>query len=90
MLYRGVMAIYLPPLFLLLAGAIGGHMLAATPAIAETYAMLGALAGLAAGFFGARYYSTRMTDGGRYQPVVLNRIHEGTVVNFYGEGGKKC
>lgn len=90
MLYKGVMAIYLPPLFLLLVGAIGGHLLAATPALAETYAMLGALAGLAAGFFGARYYSTRMTDGGRYQPVVLNRIHEANVVNFYGEGSKKC
>lgn len=90
MLFRGVMAIYLPPLLLLLAGALGGHFLAATPAAAEVYAMLGALAGLAAGFFGARYYSARLTGGGRYQPVVLNRICDGNPINFYGEGSKKC
>lgn len=89
-LYKGVMAIYLPPLLLLLAGAIGGHLLAATPAVAETYAMLGALAGLTAGFFGARYFSARLTEAGRCQSVVLKRVYEGHVVNFYGVGSNKC
>lgn len=89
-LLRGVLAIYLPPLLLLVAGALGGHQLADAPQAAEGYAMLGALAGLAAGFFGARFFSARMTQGGRYQPVILGRKTENPIVNFYGEGHKKC
>ena len=90
MLFRGVLALYIPPLLLLVAGAIGGHLLAATPAAADGYAMLGALLGLAAGYFWARRYSARMANGGRYQAVVLNRVVEGKVVNFYGESHRKC
>ncbi len=90
MLFKGVLAIYIPPLLLLVTGAISGNQLAATPAAADGYAMLGALIGLVAGYFGSRYYSARMTDGGGYQPVVLNRVVEGNVVNFYGESHKKC
>ena len=89
-LFRGVLAIYLPPLLLLVAGAIGGHQLAETPQAAESYAMLGALAGLAAGFFGTRFFSARMTQDGRYQPVILSRKSENSLVNFYGEHHRKC
>lgn len=90
MLFKGVLAIYIPPLLLLVAGAISGHLLAATPSAADGYAMLGALIGLAAGYFGARNYSVRMADGGCYQAVVLNRVGEAKVVNFYGESHRKC
>jgi sigma-E factor negative regulatory protein RseC len=89
-LLRGVLAIYLPPLLLLVAGAVGGHQLADTPQAAESYAMLGALVGLAAGFFGARLFSARMTRGGRYQPVILSRKADHSFVNFYGENHRKC
>jgi sigma-E factor negative regulatory protein RseC len=87
---KGVTAIYLPPLLLLLAGAIGGSMLASTSAASENYSMIGALAGLSAGFLWSRYFSARMGAGGRYQPVVLSRVFEGDVVNFHGGSHRKC
>lgn len=89
-LYQGMLAIYLPPLLLLLAGAIGGQSMAATPAAGEIYAMGGALAGLAAGFFWSRNYSARLSAGGRYQPVILSKVFVGAVVDFHEGGNKRC
>jgi len=84
-LFKGVLAIYVPPLLLLVAGAIAGHRLAVAPAAADGYAMLGALLGVVAGYFGSRYAAARLAAGEGNQPVVLNRLGEANVVNYYGE-----
>ena len=89
-LFRGALALYAPPLLLLLAGAIGGQAMAPTPDAGEGYSIIGAALGVAASFFWARFHSARMVASGRYQPVILNKVLEGVAVNFYEGVNMKC
>lgn len=74
-LIRGSFVLYaLPLLTLFLGGLLGefiSHLLRL--AAAETYTVSFALAGLAAGFSGVKYFTRRINNDPRYQPVVLRR-----------------
>lgn len=74
--FKGAMVLYLPPLLLLLVGAIGGNMMAPTPVAGEGYSIAGAALGVVAGFFWSRFHSKRMAADMYYQPEILG------VVNF--------
>lgn len=89
-LLKGALALYAPPVLLLLAGAIAGFWLAPAPAAADGYSIAGAAVGIAAGFFWARFHATRLAAGGHCQPEILSKVFEGAVVNFYEGGNKRC
>lgn len=84
-LLKGAAAIYLPALLLLVAGAIGGSLLGNTPASREGYSVIGAVAGLAAGYLWSCRQSAHMNANGAYRPEVLSRTPNLFVVNSYGD-----
>jgi sigma-E factor negative regulatory protein RseC len=73
-LARGSAAAYLVPLLFLVLGAAAGTALGGTPANRDALAVLGALAGLAAGFAALKWFSGRISVARQYQPVILRRL----------------
>jgi sigma-E factor negative regulatory protein RseC len=74
--------IYGVPLGALLAGAILGNALSdATPAQADMYAFIGAIAGLLSGLGWVKGYATARVMSHRYQPTIL-RLADAQVINF--------
>ncbi|HDP89981.1 MAG TPA: Fis family transcriptional regulator [Thioalkalivibrio sp.] len=67
---RGSLAVYALPLVTLLAGAMLGQWLGQ----ADVAAVLGGLAGLAAGFAWVWLFTRRIAGDSRYQPVILRRV----------------
>lgn len=74
MLLRGALLAYLPPLALLLAGALLGE--ATFGGAGEEPVILAGALGLGLGFLVVRVISRRFRDDARFQPVVLRRLHE--------------
>ncbi|MDP1708057.1 MAG: SoxR reducing system RseC family protein [Gammaproteobacteria bacterium] len=74
-LIRGSLVLYALPLLALLLGAFAGEYISALLRLEqdETWIVLPALAGLAAGLAGVRVFARRIGDDVRYQPVVLRR-----------------
>jgi len=66
---RGIGLVYLMPLMLLLMGATLGSIWAQQPGQRDNYAAVGALLGLTAGFFIAKWISLRQA-GSRFQPYI--------------------
>lgn len=71
-LLRGALLAYLPPLALLLAGALLGD--AAFTGTGEEPVVLAGVVGLGLGFLVVRVLSRRLRDDPRFQPVVLRRL----------------
>jgi len=74
-LVRGSLAVYAVPLSGLFAGAISGdalgrHFFTGSP---DPVAIVGALAGLAAGLFWLKRFSRRTEKDAAYQPVILRK-----------------
>jgi len=88
-LFKGTLLLYLFPLLLLFVGAVAGSTLAVTPDVKDGYSVAGAFIGLAAGFLGLKFLSSKMGLGRQFQPVILSRMVDMPVrlVNF--EGGLK-
>ncbi|MDA1107266.1 MAG: SoxR reducing system RseC family protein [Proteobacteria bacterium] len=74
-LVRGSLILYALPLLALFLGALAGESVSRLLRLApgETATVVFALAGLAAGFYGVRYFTRRINNDPRYQPVVLRR-----------------
>ncbi len=72
-LLKGTLLLYLFPLLLLFIGAEAGSAIA-DAASRDGYAAVGAMAGLAAGFFGLKIHSAKAGLGGQYRPVILSRV----------------
>lgn len=74
-LLRGSLAVYIVPLFAMIAGGMLGEALA--PALSletsEYLSLPAAFAGLAVGFFWVRRFGRRMMDDHRFMAVILRR-----------------
>jgi len=84
---HGAWAVYLLPLFLLLIGSVYGNQWDLKVGRGDTYAVLGALSGLIAGFFLARMISSNKA-GKEFQPYITriwnddkNATMQGTLDN---------
>jgi sigma-E factor negative regulatory protein RseC len=64
-LLKGAVAVYMVPMFLLLAGSLFGNMWG------DGAAVLGGGVGLLIGFFWARHYSVANRGNPRFQPYIL-------------------
>lgn len=84
-LTRSSAAAYLLPLLFLLAGAGLGTSAGISPGDKDAYAVLGALAGLFAGFVALRWFSGRVGASRQYQPVILRRLNTGRIVSISKE-----
>jgi sigma-E factor negative regulatory protein RseC len=85
-LTSGSAAAYLVPLLFLILGAAAGTFLGGTPSGKDAYAVLGALAGLAAGFAVLKWFSGRVGASRKYQPVILRRLSRPSFICV----GKEC
>jgi sigma-E factor negative regulatory protein RseC len=72
-LLAGSLTAYLVPLLLVCVGAFVGNWAAVSRPGADIAAVLGAMAGLLAGFVWVRFQTQRRGLDGRYQPVMLRR-----------------
>lgn len=72
-LLKGSLAVYISPLVFVVLGAVAAGFLAPTVAANELYSILGAAAGLAAGFVWLRVYSRMIAGNPRLQPVILRK-----------------
>lgn len=72
---RGIGLVYLMPLALLVMGAMLGSIWAQQPGQRDSYAAVGALSGLLAGFAIAKWISLRQT-GSRFQPYIARHCRE--------------
>jgi sigma-E factor negative regulatory protein RseC len=70
-LAQGSLAVYLVPLFGLLAGGGLGEWLTGLTGVSEAPVLAGALLGLGAGLLWLRSFSRRIAHDPRFQPVVL-------------------
>lgn len=87
-LFKGTLLLYMLPLLLLFIGAVVGNALAATTEASDSYSVIGAAIGLAAGFLGLKLLSARSGLGKQFQPVILSRVD--VPVRFVGfEGSLK-
>lgn len=77
-LIRGSLVLYALPLLALFLGALAGESVSRLLRLAsgEAGTIVFALAGLAAGFYGVRYFTRRINNDPRYQPVVLRLAGE--------------
>ncbi|MCE5180180.1 MAG: SoxR reducing system RseC family protein [Betaproteobacteria bacterium] len=73
-LFKGTLLLYMLPLLLLFIGAVVGNTLAASADASDSYSVVGAAIGLAAGFLGLKLFSARSGLGKRFQPVILSRV----------------
>jgi sigma-E factor negative regulatory protein RseC len=70
-LLNSALLMYILPLLMLLFGAMVGSKLTPDAASVDAYSAMGALAGLAAGFFLVKFISSRRRLSASAQPVVL-------------------
>jgi sigma-E factor negative regulatory protein RseC len=70
-LLNSALLMYIVPLLMLLFGAMVGSKLTPDVAGVDAYSAMGALAGLAAGFFLVKFISSRRRLSASAQPVVL-------------------
>ncbi len=73
-LFKGTLLLYLFPLLLLFVGAVAGSALAVSAEAKDGYSIAGAFIGLAAGFLGLKFLSSKMGLGRQFQPVILSRV----------------
>lgn len=75
---RSAVVMYLVPLALLVAGAIGGALIMGAAGTAnDLYAGAGGAAGLLAGFLSVRYYGLWRRLDSAYHPVIIGRTAGG-------------
>jgi sigma-E factor negative regulatory protein RseC len=88
-LFKGTLLLYLFPLLLLFVGAVAGSVLAVSAEAKDGYSVAGAAIGLAAGFLGLKFFSSKTGMGRQFQPVILSRMGDipARVVSF--ESGMK-
>ena len=86
-LFKGTLLLYMLPLLLLLVGALGGGVLAASADAKDGYSVAGAAIGLAVGFLWLKALSARIGPGGKFQPVILSLVADAPVriVQFDGK-----
>lgn len=89
-LFKGTLLLYMLPLLLLFIGAVTGNALAATVGDSDSYSVMGAAIGLAAGFLGTKLLSARSNLRKQFQPVILSRGDAPvSFVKFEGDLKKK-
>jgi len=88
-LFKGTLLLYLFPLLLLFAGAVAGSALAVTAEVKDGYSVAGAFIGLAAGFLGLKFLSSKRGMSKQFQPVILSRMVDRPVRVVSFEGGLK-
>jgi len=88
-LFKGTLLLYLFPLLLLFAGAVAGSALAVTAEVKDGYSVAGAFIGLAAGFIGLKFLSSKRGMSKQFQPVILSRMVDRPVRVVSFEGGLK-
>lgn len=76
---RGALIVYILPLLLVFFFALAGHWLA-TPAMADTAAILGASGGFVLASLVVGLLNRRASHDPRFQPAIVRRIHRGFVV----------
>jgi sigma-E factor negative regulatory protein RseC len=81
-LVRGSLIIYAVPLvFMILFAMLAEHFLTGGSQSGEHITILAGLAGLVTGFLLVRWFSNRMANDTRYQPVILRRTGKHIAVN---------
>jgi len=78
-LVSGSMAVYLVPLIALIVGAALATALAPER---DIVAAAGGAAGLVSSFFWLRRFGTRIRIDPRYQPIILRRFRDVSVINL--------
>ncbi|OUD14300.1 SoxR reducing system RseC family protein [Thioflexithrix psekupsensis] len=75
-LVRSSLLLYLLPLLTLFTAAVAVESLASIGLFAadERYSLLGGLLGFVGGLLGVRWWSQRLADDSRYQPVLLKTL----------------
>jgi sigma-E factor negative regulatory protein RseC len=81
-LVKGSLIIYaLPLLFMILSSMLAEHFLTFGSQTDEFVTIFAGLFGLVAGFLVVRWFSSRMANDSRYQPVILRRTGKHIAVN---------
>lgn len=82
---KGSLAVYLLPVIFVLSGAGIGNYLASSVTEQDLFAVIGAGAGLVAGYVWIRAYTVFVSKSRHFQPVVLRKISTDKIVNFMKE-----